>query len=357
MSGPTSELLKYVERTLLLLLPVALRPRPTPPLLRVLRPPRHHSRDSSPTTPTHELAPPRYLRSRGPPHPAMGEVAEDDGAFSQTRAAAPEGRELGMLVRDAGASGKLRVVGRALADGIPPAVFDVAAKLTSLELSDASLPCLDGGILQWCTALAHLKVDGNGLTNLPEALRELPLVSLDLSNNHLSAHAFADLALGTDPSDPRPACALGGALKRLDVSKNRLERVPEAFQGLRRLEELDVCYNPLASLGGVAWQVLASLTKLDASNCAVAHLGDVLPNTTTLKTLALDNNALTRIPPSLARMPLRSLTIAGNPQRGLRTSVVAGGTSAIVAALRNQLPMDAELRSEEVYGVRRERRA
>ena len=66
---------------------------------------------------------------------------------------------------------------------------------------------------------------------------------------------------------------------------------------------------------------------------------DALLRCAALRTLALENNALTQLDPRLALLPaLRALAVDGNPLRSVRRAVLAQGSDALLALLRNRLP-------------------
>lgn len=151
---------------------------------------------------------------------------------------------------------------------------------TELDLSDLELLDIPFEVLTTLSSsLKKLNVRKNKLTRLPEELaRQLPhLITLNASNNEL-----AEL--------PEQIGQLRN-LQRLLLENNRLTALPKSFSKLSALEELNLRSNALESLD--------------------EDLGAHFPK---LKTLLLGDNAtLSVIPRSLGNLPaLRVVDLSGN---------------------------------------------
>lgn len=154
-----------------------------------------------------------------------------------------------------------------------PANIDKAQRLTSLDLSNnliqeldhvcftkfPSLRSLDlqGNRLNQVstsivyTKLTYLNLSSNNLTRIPDDLCTMvSLVELDLSFNHISAL-------------PNNIGKLQNLDKLLMTNNDLTMRLPESFQELSSLRELDVRYNKLQNI-----DVLARLPKLENLYCS-----------------------------------------------------------------------------------------
>jgi len=133
--------------------------------------------------------------------------------------------------------------------------------------------------------LTHLILAGNGLTALPETLKDLPLKSLDASRNALAA---------LPPAMP-------AALEALDLSYNAIPSLAPALDGCENLVCLQCDANELAALD-LPFPSLKRLVTLTVGANKLAELPDGLGDLAKLEALTLNGNAdLAAIPATLAK--------------------------------------------------------
>lgn len=116
--------------------------------------------------------------------------------------------------------------------------------------------------------------------------------NLDLSNLHLSDF-------------PKEA-VLVGAIKYLNIHKNKIVQMPtlEAFRGLI---DVDLSRNMLMDLSQVRFCALKNLKKVDLSRNALEHLPDDMTMCASLETLIIHRNILQSLPDGISNM--RSLVV------------------------------------------------
>ena len=180
------------------------------------------------------------------------------------------------------------------------------------------------------SALQVLALHDNRIAALPgQDLEALPrLQRLVLRKNGLQ-RLFPDLAA----SGAAPAWLRG--LVHIDLRQNVLARLPsELARCCPALEEVLAAFNPIVE-AEEALRALPRLRTIDLSNCRLAHFPTL--SSSVLEYINVENNAITAIPPEVALRPrLRTLLVAGNPQRGVRAHVVAEGSAAVIAFLRDR---------------------
>jgi len=157
---------------------------------------------------------------------------------------------------------------------------------------------------------------------------------IDLARNHLSVpprgiRRFTDLQVISMDANPLSPSHPGWAvlqmlphLAELSLCQAGLIEVPRAIEELRRtLRILRLSSNKITQIP--EWLVKNSGTELGF------HLTQ----------LTLDNNDLSHIDPELGRMEtLTVLTVAGNPLRFIRQTIVQQGTQALLGWLRGRIP-------------------
>ena len=176
----------------------------------------------------------KYLRTRGPPHPELSSKQRDDGGeFDEwaltIEAVASDDPQLSSALRNAAASGALKLVGRTPPlTAVPRSALDsaLADKLVALDLSRNAIVQLDESIGA-LPKLEEIVLDGNELSAaLPAALARLPLRVLKLRQNRLENSALRLLGAAL-VEQQRAGRALGGAapwawtLRDLDLRGNR----------------------------------------------------------------------------------------------------------------------------------------
>ena len=133
---------------------------------------------------------------------------------------------------------------------------------------------------------------------------------------------------------------LFSALRHVDLSANSLDAIPPSLCALPKVDTIKLAHNRLTSLyaSGGGWVCATpSLAHLDLSSNQLVDLGE-LPlqlSPERMRTLSLENNALTAVPAALSRLSaLGTLGLAGNPQRQVRQGLLEKGTLAIMEYLR-----------------------
>ncbi|NWS34723.1 MFHA1 protein, partial [Polioptila caerulea] len=185
------------------------------------------------------------------------------------------------------------------------------------------------------SGLRVLSLRRNRLARLPAAaLRHLGrLAELDLSHNRLrglgDGGALAGLRglrklslshneLGAEGPGLPPRLTELGCLEELDLSFNRLRRLPEGLGRLRHLRTLDVDHNLLPSFPAPLLE-LAALEELDCSgNRHLGALPEGIAALRRLKILWLSGTGLASLPEGLCQLSaLESLMLDGNRLQAL----------------------------------------
>ncbi|NXX16943.1 MFHA1 protein, partial [Podargus strigoides] len=208
-------------------------------------------------------------------------------------------------------------------------------ELEALNLSGRGLEELPEEVGAALSGLRVLSLRRNRLGRLPAAaLRHLGrLAELDLSHNRLrglgDGGALAGLRglrklslshneLGAEGPGLSPRLAELGCLEELDLSFNRLRRLPEGLGRLRHLRALDVDHNLLPSFPAPLLE-LAALEELDCSgNRHLGALPEGIATLRRLKILWLSGTGLSALPEGLCQLSaLESLMLDGNRLRAL----------------------------------------
>ncbi|NXK29932.1 MFHA1 protein, partial [Piprites chloris] len=208
-------------------------------------------------------------------------------------------------------------------------------ELEALNLSGRGLEELPEEVGAALSGLRVLSLRRNRLGRLPAAaLRHLGrLAELDLSHNRLrglgDGGALAGLRglrklslshneLGAEGPGLPPRLAELGCLEELDLSFNRLRRLPEGLGRLRHLRTLDVDHNLLPSFPAPLLE-LAALEELDCSgNRHLGALPEGIAALRRLKILWLSGTGLAALPEGLCQLSaLESLMLDGNRLQAL----------------------------------------
>ncbi|NWY31817.1 MFHA1 protein, partial [Pheucticus melanocephalus] len=208
-------------------------------------------------------------------------------------------------------------------------------ELEALNLSGRGLEELPEEVGAALSGLRVLSLRRNRLARLPAAaLRHLGrLAELDLSHNRLrglgDGGALAGLRglrklslshneLGAEGPGLPPRLAELGCLEELDLSFNRLRRLPEGLGRLRHLRTLDVDHNLLPSFPAPLLE-LAALEELDCSgNRHLGALPEGIAALRRLKILWLSGTGLASLPEGLCQLSaLESLMLDGNRLQAL----------------------------------------
>eukprot|EP00729_Bicosta_minor_P016332 gene16332-20574_t len=223
-------------------------------------------------------------------------------------------------------------------------VFTMLTALTTLSLSNNQLTVLESATFTTLTALTTLYLNGNQLTVLEnDTFTALTaLTSLFLDSNQLTALESDVFTMLT-------------ALKTLSLGDNQLTVLEhDTFTTLTALTSLYLNDNQFTQLPETIFANQTSLTYLDLSKNQLAAITSATfaPFATTIQTLYLASNTISRVDAVLAQMQQQSLitlTMEGNPSRcyvatrtntNLRggivcTCAVGFGSIAIVGGIRS----------------------
>lgn len=191
--------------------------------------------------------------------------------------------------------------------------------LTHLELKNNHYRCIPPGITT-LSGLTTLNLSDNELHEV-NAIVKLPLLeSLNLQNNSLrdvspiaTLTQLKSLQLAKNKlEDIRPICTL--PLESLDLSNNKLSALPAEIKGLGELTSLCLSGNTITKGKGLS--PLLSLTQLCSLHFAYNDCGSLPKDFCRLKnleTLILTRNKLLRLPPDIIQLTaLRTLDLASN---------------------------------------------
>ena len=281
----------------------------------------------------------RYLRTRGGPHPGLPVEARHAAAADGGGAAA----HLSKDIRSGAAAGEISLGKRGL-NSVPKGLVEslAAGNIRSLNLSKNqfdvnSLAMILEGVLSAPSslmALEMLNVSWNRLRRLPASLCSVHCLRiLHLAQNGLSQEAVEEI----------PLDRLAGTLTEVDFSHNHLQIMPRNIYSLSKLQNLNLAYNRMQNIcrPDDHWHGLSeSLQELNLANNKIVKIPKGLStNFRALVSLNIDNNEIKQIPPELAlSTTLKALRVWGNPQRLIRPSVLEKGTEAVLAALGRRLP-------------------
>lgn len=280
-----------------------------------------------------------YLRSR-----LQGVEGEEVKSLSAQDNPEELAESLSVDLRTAAASGELALDGRGL-PALPPLPSGLRIlRLSANSLSSASLhKALSRGnsdALGEAVRILDLSrnvcgTDGCDWAFIPWLLRSMPMLQdLNLSFNQLTV-------LG-------PPCSwdlLQESLTRVDLTGNGLLEFPvQLLTSCPALNELRLRQNQLTTLEILALAEGSSISTLDLEENRLAAVPPWLPTALPrLKTFLLSNNDIgPTLPPQLGFWEsMQSISLLGNPLRGIRQSMIAAGWSGIAPYLRDRLPADA----------------
>lgn len=101
--------------------------------------------------------------------------------------------------------------------------------------------------------------------------------------------------------------------KKLDLSNQNLQKIPEYVFGQKGLEALDVSHNQLTGAMQAEIRQLQNLRILDASDNQMTGVPAEIGQLSNLEVLDLSNNQLTGLPYELGNLQnLKTLNISGN---------------------------------------------
>ncbi|RXM30770.1 Leucine-rich repeat-containing protein 1 [Acipenser ruthenus] len=194
---------------------------------------------------------------------------------------------------------------------LPPEIANFM-QLVELDVSRNDIMDIPESI-SYCKALQVADFSGNPLTRLPESFPELRnLTCLSINDISLQAlpdnigkslaqlHKLEELDLG---NNELYHLEIGGMknLLCLDVSENKLERLPEEISGLCSLTDLLVSQNLLEELpDGIGKVKQLSILKVDQNR--LTHLPESIGECENLTELVLTDNQLLRLPRSIGKL-------------------------------------------------------
>ncbi|MCJ1358070.1 MAG: cysteinyl-tRNA synthetase [Icmadophila ericetorum] len=191
-----------------------------------------------------------------------------------------------------------------------PASISLAARLTTLDISNNRLEQLEHAELDKLQRLVSIKMSNNKLQHLPSTFGQFKtLRSLNISSNYLSVfpdflcdlRSLVDLDISFNAIKELPKIGQLRTLERIWATNNMLEgTLPESFQDLENLKEIDIRFNGLTSIDVIA--KLPRLEQLMAGHNAISAFEGSFSN---IRILHLDHNPITRFD---MKTPLPSLT-------------------------------------------------
>ncbi|XP_075899858.1 volume-regulated anion channel subunit LRRC8C isoform X2 [Nelusetta ayraudi] len=244
---------------------------------------------------------------------------------------------------------------------IPPSVADVALQLQRLCIYNEVVKLQAFSSLKKLTGVTSLELVGCELERIPSAVFSLSnLQELDLRDNKLTTveeilslqhcRRLATLRLWHNKITyiPEHVSKLH-SLETLDVSWNKLHKLPSRLFYCTKLRHLDVSHNQLTSLPPEVG-ILQGLQFFSAAFNSLETLPEELFSCKRLKTLALGNNCLSFISPRVANLAqLVRLEVKGNRLESLPPEIgdcpmLAVSGLIVDDNLLDQLPSEARSR-------------
>ena len=211
--------------------------------------------------------------------------------------------------------------------------------------------------------IEELELSQNKISQLPESFGNLKqLKKLNLSKNEIEC-----LPVGFDNLT---------SLVDLDISSNKLTSLPSGFGKLTSLEivecrynqinkftmftetamikQLFLGYNRIKDIDDDVFDKLPYLVSLDLRDNSLSSLPESLLKLQLLERLDLTNNSLSGLPYIIGNMQLKSISLDGNPIRGIRRDILARGTQAILAYLKTRIPEPEKVEQKQEDKVKKE---
>ncbi|KAH8306593.1 hypothetical protein KR018_009007 [Drosophila ironensis] len=174
-------------------------------------------------------------------------------------------------------------------------------------------------LLQQFNNLKILDLSSNAITQLPEAVCQLPLVTLIAKNNLLTNGSLPKSLL----AKLGPNSHGGSTLKELNLSGNQLTHFPEQVTELRQLKYLYLGGNKISSISKDIWK-MQSLHVLSLGGNLISEVPEAVGSLSQLQALVLCDNLIEILPTSIARLKnLKSLLLHKNRLRHLPKDIVA----------------------------------
>lgn len=211
--------------------------------------------------------------------------------------------------------------------------------IETIFLNHNLLATLPSSLLKF-NNLKVLDVSSNRLSELPDALFQLPLVTLVAKNNFLTnkslPKSFLQLvmplttppfhqATGNQtllPTLPSSPPLMTTTLKELNLSGNLLEHFPEQALELKTLKYFYLGGNKITSIPKEIWK-MSGLQLLSMGGNLLTEVPETVGNLQNLQGLILCDNKIENLPPSIARLKnLKSLLIHKNLLRHLPRDII-----------------------------------
>ncbi|ALC49956.1 CG32687 [Drosophila busckii] len=199
------------------------------------------------------------------------------------------------------------------------ALLKSSGDIETLLLNHNRLVGLPRMLLQF-NNLKVLDLSSNAITQLPEAICQLPLVTLIVKNNQLTSASLPKSLLSTQSANH-----VGGSstLKELNLSGNQLVHFPEQVTELRQLKYLYLGGNKISTISKEIWKMQA-LQVLSLGGNLIAEVPESVGSLSQLQALVLCDNLIENLPTSIARLKnLKSLLLHKNRLRHLPKDIVA----------------------------------
>eukprot|EP00112_Aurelia_sp_Birch-Aquarium-sp1_P003995 Seg1452.3 transcript_id=Seg1452.3/GoldUCD/mRNA.D3Y31 product="Leucine-rich repeat-containing protein 40" protein_id=Seg1452.3/GoldUCD/D3Y31 len=193
----------------------------------------------------------------------------------------------------------------------------------------------------------ELDLADNKLTALPESFGNLiKLRKLNLSNNQLemlpqnmgglTALTYLNLRSNKLKSLPKGLDSMK-CLDMLDCRANLISEFPP-IEGEVNLKELCLSNNRIKELDSKLFQHLPMLMILDVKDNTIQNIPEEITTLRKLERLDLTNNHISVLPNVIGNMEnIKSISLDGNPLRGLRRDIVAKGTGAVLNYLKSRI--------------------
>ncbi|TDG42458.1 hypothetical protein AWZ03_011112 [Drosophila navojoa] len=175
-------------------------------------------------------------------------------------------------------------------------------------------------VLQQFHNLKILDLSSNALTQLPDAICQLPLVTLIAKNNLLTNSSLPKSLLTKQMGNVHGGTS---TLKELNLSGNQLIHFPEQVTELRQLKYLYLGGNKISSISKDIWK-MQSLHVLSLGGNLVNEVPEAVGSLSQLQALVLCDNLIENLPMSIARLKnLKSLLLHKNRLKHLPKDIVA----------------------------------
>ncbi|XP_017119430.1 leucine-rich repeat-containing protein 58 [Drosophila elegans] len=182
------------------------------------------------------------------------------------------------------------------------------------------------GLPRLLLQFANLKVldlSSNAITTLPDAVCQLPLVTLIAKNNLLTNASLPKSLLSKQAHAHVTNGATTSTLKELNLSGNQLTHFPEQVTDLRHLKYLYLGGNKISGISKDIWK-MQSLHVLSLGGNLISEVPEAVGSLNQLQALVLCDNLIEILPTSIARLKnLKSLLLHKNRLRHLPKDIVA----------------------------------